>query len=120
MSRKNEILTNLREYSSDQIAEAINDGVVTMYELSKSGNLTPLMRKRIEEKLATGSSATSNEETKRSQDDRQLSDVEASVNKVGALSNEETEHEKITVPEIVIPEAVIAPMDQTVECATNI
>ena len=116
MSRKNDILTNLREYSSDQIAEAINDGVVTMYELSKSGNLTPLMRKRIEEKLATGSSATSNEETKRSQDDRQLSDVEASVNKVGALSNEETEHEKITVPEIVIPEAVIAPMDQTVEC----
>lgn len=120
MSRKNDILTNLREYSSDQIAEAINDGVVTMYELSKSGNLTPLMRKRIEEKLATGSSATSNEETKRSQDDRQLSDVEASVNKVGALSNEKTEHEKITVPEIVIPEAVIAPMDQTVECATNI
>lgn len=90
MSRKNDILTNLREYSSDQIAEAINDGVVTMYELSKSGNLTPLMRKRIEEKLATGSSATSNEETKRSQDDRQLSDVEASVNKVGALSNEES------------------------------
>ena len=41
MSRKNDILTNLREYSSDQIAEAINDGVVTMYELSKSGNLTP-------------------------------------------------------------------------------
>ena len=120
MSRKNDILTNLRGYSSDQIAEAINDGVVTMYELSKSGNLTPLMRKRIEEKLATGSSATSNEETKRSQDDRQLSDVEASVNKVGALSNEKTEHEKITVPEIVIPEAVIAPMDQTVECATNI
>ena len=77
MSRKYDILTNLREYSSDQIAEAINDGVVTMYELSKSGNLTPLMRKRIEEKLATGSSATSNEETKRSQDDRQLSDVAA-------------------------------------------
>ena len=41
MSRKYDILTNLREYSSDQIAEAINDGVVTMYELSKSGNLTP-------------------------------------------------------------------------------
>ena len=30
MSRKNDILTNLREYSSDQIAEAINDGVVTI------------------------------------------------------------------------------------------
>lgn len=61
MSRKNDILTNLREYSSDQIAEAINDGVVTMYELSKSGNLTPLMRKRIEDKLAAGPSAASSE-----------------------------------------------------------
>ena len=47
MSRKNDILTNLREYSSDQIAEAINDGVVTMYELSKSGNLTPRSEERV-------------------------------------------------------------------------
>lgn len=56
-------MTNLREYSSDKIAEAINDGVVTMYELSKSGNLTPLMRKRIEDKLAAGPSAASSEKT---------------------------------------------------------
>lgn len=119
MSRKNDILTNLREYSSDQIAEAINDGVVTMYELSKSGNLTPLMRKRIEEKLAAGFSATLSEEPQPLQDDMQLTDVETSVNKVEALSNKKNEHEKITIPEIVIPEAVIAPMDQTTECATE-
>ncbi len=55
MATKSEILTNLREYSSDQIAEAINSGVVTIYELSKSGNLTPLMRKRIEQKLYSSS-----------------------------------------------------------------
>lgn len=53
MATKSEILNNLREYSSDQIAEAINSGVVTIYELSKSGNLTPLMRKRVEQKLAS-------------------------------------------------------------------
>lgn len=52
MASKSDILNNLREYTSDQIAEAINAGVVTIYELSKSGNLTPLMRRRIEEKLA--------------------------------------------------------------------
>lgn len=57
MATKSDILNNLREYSSDQIVEAINAGVVTIYELSKSGNLTPLMRKRIEEKLASPSSA---------------------------------------------------------------
>ena len=53
MASKSDILNNLREYSSDQIVEAINSGVVTIYELSKSGNLTPLMRKRIEQKLAS-------------------------------------------------------------------
>lgn len=52
MASKTDILNNLREYTSDQIAEAINAGIVTIYELSKSGNLTPLMRRRIEEKLA--------------------------------------------------------------------
>lgn len=52
MVSKTDILNNLREYTSDQIAEAIKAGIVTIYELSKSGNLTPLMRRRIEEKLA--------------------------------------------------------------------
>ena len=52
MSTKKDILENPREYSSDEIAEAIKSGVITMYELSKSGKLTPLMRSRIEEKLA--------------------------------------------------------------------
>ena len=52
MASKSDIINNLREYTSDQIVEAINAGIVTIYELSKSGNLTPLMRRRIEEKLA--------------------------------------------------------------------
>ena len=56
MASKSDIIKNLREYTSDQIVEAINAGIVTIYELSKSGNLTPLMRRRIEEKLAAKTS----------------------------------------------------------------
>lgn len=52
MTTKSDILNNLREYTADQIVEAIKAGTVTVYELSKSGNLTPLMRRRIEERLA--------------------------------------------------------------------
>ena len=52
MSSKNDIINNLQDYSSEQIAEAITTGVVTLYELSKSGRLTPLMRKHIEAKLS--------------------------------------------------------------------
>lgn len=122
MSKKRDILSNLREYSSDQIVEAINDGVVTLYELSKSGSLTPLMRKRIEEKLAAGSSTTASEETKQPQKVMQLTDVETPSKEVEVPSNqEETESkmEKVTIPEVVIPEAVIAPMEQTLESETR-
>lgn len=52
MPTKPEILNNLREYTADEIAEAIKAGTVTVYELSKTGHLTPLMRQRIEERLA--------------------------------------------------------------------
>ena len=55
MGTKSDILNNLREFTADQIAEAIKAGTVTVYELSKSGNLTPLMRRRIEERLAVKS-----------------------------------------------------------------
>lgn len=51
--KKSEILSNLREYTEVQIAEAVKSGTVTMYELSKSGKLTPLMRCRIEKILAS-------------------------------------------------------------------
>ena len=123
MSKKKDILTNLREYSSDQIVEAINNGVVTLYELSKSGNLTPLMRKRIEEKMAAGSSATASEEDKQPQKVMQVTDAEIPSKEVEVSSNQkatENKTEKITIPEVVIPEAVIAPMEQTVESETNI
>lgn len=48
MSKKSKILKNLRDYSPEEIASAIKAGKVSMYELSKSGNLTPLMRRKIE------------------------------------------------------------------------
>ena len=110
MSRKNDILTNLREYSSDQIAEAINEGVVTMYELSKSGNLTPLMRKRIEEKLAGGSTETVGEVHA----DHSASSVqeEKAVNESPKSQDDEEKMAEPTIPEAGIPEipkAVIAP-----------
>ena len=51
MATKNQILNNIREYSASEIADAIRAGEISLYELSKSGNLSPLLRKRIEEQL---------------------------------------------------------------------
>lgn len=70
MSKKEQIINNLREYSASEIVHAIKCGEVSMYELSKSGKLTPLMKKRIEEQMAcesveinaTGSVTESSEE----------------------------------------------------------
>lgn len=70
MSKKEQIINNLREYSASEIVHAIKCGEVSMYELSKSGKLTPLMKKKIEEQMAcesveinaTGSVTESSEE----------------------------------------------------------
>ena len=52
MKNKEQIINNLREYSAADIVKLIKCGDISLYELSKSGKLTPLMRKRIEEQLA--------------------------------------------------------------------
>lgn len=51
MPTKEQIINNIREYSATDIVQAIQNGEVSLYELSKSGVLTPLMKKRIEEQL---------------------------------------------------------------------
>lgn len=104
MTTKSDIINNLREYTAEQIAEAIKAGTVTLYELSKSGNLTPLMRRRIEERLATKASETT----------QSISDVAPIVEDTPSLSIEESPSEGIDIhkaigtdipSEIIIPEA---------------
>ena len=91
MATKLDILNNLRDYSADQIVDAIKDGTVTLYELSKSGNLTPLMRRRIEEKLAA--SKTENAEL--------TSDVTSSIEDDTAFdkSDNQTQGVEISIAE---------------------
>ena len=119
MGNKKDILRNLREYSAEQIAQAIKDGVVTMYELSKSGNLTPLMRRRIEEQLAVTPQAKaetsvemSSKGTDRDKEQRpfQQKDDIQSDEKTGSLN--------VAVPEAVadtVPTVIPDDTDETIE-----
>lgn len=54
MIQKKKLLKNLQQYSASEIAEAVRNGVVTIYELEKGteGAFTPLLRKRVETILA--------------------------------------------------------------------
>ena len=106
MATKSDILNNLREYTADQIVEAIKAGTVTVYELSKSGNLTPLMRRRIEERLAAKTTETSSSAPV----------VAPTVDETPVLNLNEDSSEDIEIPEaedidipseITIPEAPI-------------
>lgn len=113
MVTKKELLSNLREYSSDQIAEAINSGVVTLYELSKSGNLTPLMRKRIEEKLSQSANSAQEyvtevpvEITESATQDTNANNVEVSVQpsysaETPIADNSNSESETITEEQVI-------------------
>lgn len=127
MATKSDILNNLREYTADQIVEAIKAGTVTVYELSKSGNLTPLMRRRIEERLAAKPTETSSS----------APEVAPTVEDAPALNLDEDSSEDIEIPEavdvdipseIAIPEAPIVtataaptfePAKQEVSSASN-
>lgn len=91
MATKSDILNNLREYTADQIVEAIKAGTVTVYELSKSGNLTPLMRRRIEERLAAKTTETS----------PSAPEVNPSAEEAHVLNLDEDSSENIKIPEAV-------------------
>lgn len=102
MATKSDILNNLREYTADQIVEAIKAGTVTVYELSKSGNLTPLMRRRIEERLAAKTTETSSS----------APEVAPTVEDAPALNLDEDSSEDIEIPEAVdadIPSEIAIP-----------
>lgn len=91
MVKKTDILNNLREYTADQIVVAIKAGTVTLYELSKSGNLTPLMRRRIEDKLAAKTTETS----------QFTPEVAPTVEAAPTLNLDENSLEDIEIPEAV-------------------
>ena len=100
----------MREYTSDQIAEAINAGIVTIYELSKSGNLTPLMRRRIEEKLAAKPSEAAQTAPEVAPEVAPTLDEEAPS--VDTSSSEDEVEEEVVIPEasdIVIPSEITLP-----------
>lgn len=96
MPTKDQILNNIREYSASEIAEAIRCGELSLYELSKSGNLTPLMKKRIEEQLTNSESCdvkSTHEENVVTQD--QVHDV---IIEKSADMNENTPSEPLATP----------------------
>ncbi len=53
MASKKEILKNIKNYTPEEIADAVRRGGVSMYELGKDteGAFTPLLRKRVKELL---------------------------------------------------------------------
>jgi uncharacterized membrane protein YhaH (DUF805 family) len=54
MATKKELLANLRNYTPEEIADAIRVGEVTMYELGKyaGGQFTPLLKRKVKTLLA--------------------------------------------------------------------
>ena len=54
MATKKDLLKHLSDYTPEEIAEAVQDGTVTLYELGKEteGAFTPLLKKKVKEILA--------------------------------------------------------------------
>lgn len=52
MTTKDNILDNLTEYSPRELAEYVDKGIVTWKDMRETGDLTPNLRKEIEEQIA--------------------------------------------------------------------
>ncbi len=57
MADRKQLMNNPGAFTVAEIADAVRAGVVSVYELSKSGKLTPLMRRRIENELRNPAAA---------------------------------------------------------------
>lgn len=62
MATRKELLKNLKNYSPEEIAEAVREGVVSLYELSKEteGAFTPLLKKKVKTILEQPKPVTTN------------------------------------------------------------
>nr|WP_288695646.1 DUF805 domain-containing protein [uncultured Prevotella sp.] len=62
MATRKELLKNLKNYSPEEIAEAVREGVVSLYELSKEteGAFTPLLKKKVKAILEQPKPVTTN------------------------------------------------------------
>lgn len=67
---KKRLLRHLKEYSDEQIADAVRSGVVTIYELSHNaaGAFTPLRRKRVEAILSNPQSNSNDTDIQESEE----------------------------------------------------
>lgn len=104
MAKKSEILNNLQRYSLEQIADAVRTGTVSMYELSKTGQMTPLMRRRIEGILS--STSVEHQPTKQppvEQATIPIRDIPSTDIAVGE-PNEIQNQDEDDIPEIIIPQ----------------
>ncbi|WP_290451863.1 DUF805 domain-containing protein [uncultured Muribaculum sp.] len=114
MATKEQIINNLREYSASEIVHAIKCGEVSMYELSKSGKLTPLMKKRIEEQLA-------DESVEVNPPSSEMDNTEETIDNILPSASEDVEVQPLAVESIqtetppapVIPSAVSSQNENT-------
>ena len=114
MATKEQIINNLREYSASEIVHAIKCGEVSMNELSKSGKLTPLMKKRIEEQLA-------DESVEVNPPSSEMDNTEETIDNILPSASEDVEVQPLAVESIqtetppapVIPSAVSSQNENT-------
>lgn len=114
MATKDQIINNLREYSASEIVHAIKCGEVSLYELSKSGKLTPLMKKRIEEQLADESVEVNPPGSEMDNTDESIDNILPSASEaveVQSLAFESIQTETPPVP--VIPSALSSQNENT-------
>lgn len=96
MISKKKLLQHLQDYSAQEIAEAVRNGIVTKYELAKKteGAFTPLLRKQVEDILSNEPVAEVSQ--------REVITTDASKSEVKEESIPDTEDIPLAIPAIPV------------------
>ena len=99
------LLKHLREYSDEQIADAVRSGVVTIYELSHyaAGAFTPLRRKRVEAILSRSRTNSNDAGEEEIQEQEESS---ATVYKEANDDNDEIDDSEDSIPVRALPKMI--------------
>lgn len=113
MIKKKDLLKNLRKYTADQIAEAIRNNVVTLYELGRftEGAFSPLLEREVISILKAPITTTKLVETP-STEEPQSSESKPMDMKRKAVEKENSKKERMEEREEVAPPL---PIEQNIE-----
>lgn len=120
MIRKKDLLSNLSNYTPEEIAGAVNDGIVSLYELGREtgGAFTPLLRRKVKEIIANGIPQSTADIDETLEEQRITSEVKEDF-KIEPIAEDSSEVPDLTSDDSIQSNAITDSQSSTMVVSSN-